>query len=96
MGHDFFKNLHQKLKGCPNTQDDAVDLREEIADLTEVYSQNAQSLFEQEERYLSHLIGTMKRFIEIHEERKCMEDKLECLNRKIENAKCQYPHSCEK
>jgi hypothetical protein len=95
MGHDFFKNLHEKFKRCPNTHDDTVDLREEIADLTEVYSEKAQCLFEQEERYLGHLIGTMKRFIEIHEERKCMEDKLDCLNRKIENAKCQYSHSGE-
>lgn len=67
-----------------------VDVNEELKDLLKVYKDAAEHLVKQEGYKLEQLVGSMKDFIKVHEERKVMERKLSTLVQKLEPKK-----SCE-
>jgi|KBSMisStandDraft_5_1062788.scaffolds.fasta_scaffold677169_2 hypothetical protein len=67
-----------------------MDLTEEIDDLMASYNRSIENLKDQETRNLRVLVDVMKDFIEVYEEKRYIESKLENLREKIGSAEEQY------
>lgn len=86
MAPSFMRNIHDMVRNKWIEQE-GVNLDEELADIRKVYGEAADHLKLKEENSLNSLIHSMKKFIDIHEEKKKYEGKLSRLNAKMSGLK---------
>jgi hypothetical protein len=84
---DAFLKLSPELKKQWDDSQRRVEINvtDELKELFRIYTEAELTLKEKEEENLGYLINVMKRFIEIHDERKKVSEKLSGLITKLKN-----------
>lgn len=72
---DYFDKMYNKEKN--------MDMSHEIADLLKVYVESHEQLELRAESVLENLVGYMRRFVEIYDEKQKVKDKLDNLKHKL-------------
>lgn len=77
------------------TQPIVVDATNELKELKRIYDDAFGHMQKKEAEALNHLVYSMKRFIEVHEERQKVEQKKTTLDSKLQLGKKEEPCGCD-